>query len=93
MDNRVGIAFINPELNVMSNKRISDNLAVYIQYTGELLAILNRVISTLTSIKHMQSDTRQDIICNIAQTLFRIKRTGIEIIFMWIPAHIGVDGN
>ncbi len=41
----------------------------------------------------MQSDTGQDIILNIAHTISRIENAGIEIKFMWIPAHIGVDGN
>lgn len=38
----------------------------------------------------MQSDTRQDMLLNKAQTIFRIKGAGK---FIWIPAHIGVDGN
>ena len=47
----------------------------------------------LASIKYMQSDTRQDIVLDIAQIIFRIKTAGIEIKRTWIPAHIGVDGN
>lgn len=49
--------------------------------------------SALTSIKYMQSETRQDILSDIVQTIFKIMRAGTEIRFMGIPAHIDVDGN
>lgn len=41
----------------------------------------------------MQLDARQDIMLEIAQTVYRIKRVGVIVKFIWIPAHIGVDGN
>ncbi len=93
LDNRVGIVFIIPELNVMSNKKVSDNLAVYtgtVSYStrSKLEVKLKKVFvdsdssSALTSIKYMQSATRHDIVLDIAQTVFRIKRSGIEIKFM-----------
>ncbi len=88
----------------MSNKRVSDNLAVY---TGELLLALSWIeevksskvligsdsSSALTSIESMQSHTTQDRVPDIAHTISRIKKAGIEMKFMWIPAHIGVDRN
>ncbi|XP_049904182.1 uncharacterized protein LOC126392679 [Epinephelus moara] len=105
--NRVGIAFVVPDLNIVLNKRVNDDLAIY---TGELLAIhmaLNWVhevrpgkvliasdsSSALVSIKHVQSDIRQDIIFEIAHILQGIKRAGVEIKFIWVPAHIGFEGN
>lgn len=39
----------------------------------------------------MQSGLRQDIVIDI--TVFRCKRARIPVKFVWIPAHIGVDGN
>lgn len=106
-DNRVGAAFIIPEINVMLNKRVNDKLSVF---TGEMLAILlalewvensktRKVLigsdssSALNSFKNMQLDVRQDIMLEIAQTVYRIKRVGVIVKFIWIPAHIGVDGN
>jgi len=41
----------------------------------------------------MQSNARQDIVMYIVQAIFRMKRAGVEVKFMSIPAHIGVDGN
>ena len=37
LNDKVGIAFVIPDLNIMRNKRITDKVAVY---TGELMAIL-----------------------------------------------------
>ena len=45
-------------------------------------------VSTLTlSITYMQSDRRHDIVLDIAQMIFRIKRAGIEVKFIWIPTY------
>lgn len=106
-NNRVGAAFIIPELNVMLNKRVSDHLSVF---TGELLAILlalewvennkpSKVLigsdssSAVTRVKNMQSEARQDIMLEITQTVYRINKVGVIVKSIWIPAHIGGDGN
>lgn len=49
--------------------------------------------SALTSFKSMQSKARQDVLLEIAQAVFRIERAGILVKFIWIPAHIGVEGS
>jgi len=106
-NNKVGIAFIIIESEVMKSERVSDGLAVY---TGELLAILLALnwveggrmkklligfdsSSALKSIQQLNSEARLDIILEIAITLQRISRAGKIIYFIWIPAHIGVEGN
>lgn len=102
----VGVAFIIPNLNIMSNEKIRNKLSVII---GEMVAILlalegverkkpNKVSSdsssALTSLKNMQSETRQDILVEIEQTVYRITKAGVNVNFTWIPDHIvGVDGN
>lgn len=97
----MGISFIIPDIGIMSNKRLSDNLAVF---TGELLEILlaltwtestksNKILissdssNALISIKNLQSDIRQDIILEILQTIVRIKKAGTVLQFIWVPAH------
>lgn len=37
LDNRVGVAFVLPDISFVASERITDDLAVY---TGELVAIL-----------------------------------------------------
>ncbi len=46
--------------------------------------------STLISIKSISSKNMQDCIYEI---LFRLQRVNVIIVFMWIPAHIGIKGN
>lgn len=107
LDNRVGVAFVLPDISYMASARITDGLAVY---TGELVAILMALTwvedaplgrylvcsdssSALVSIGNMSSDSRQDIVFEIFHLLYRIKHRGIEVVFLWVPAHVGVDGN
>lgn len=49
--------------------------------------------SALISIKHNQSESRQDIVLEIAHLLQVIGRAGVEAKFIWVPAHIGFEGN
>ncbi|XP_023190356.1 uncharacterized protein LOC111608710 [Xiphophorus maculatus] len=106
-NNQVGIAFIAPDLNVMENKRISDKLTVYTGELMAILIALEWIegigkgkfvicsdsSSALMSIQGMKSEVRQDIIEDIVQVIFRIKKNGSQIKLIWIPAHIGVVGN
>jgi len=41
----------------------------------------------------MKSETRQNILLEIVQAVYRINKVGVIIKFIWIPAHIGVEGN
>uniref|UniRef100_A0A3Q3AL86 Reverse transcriptase domain-containing protein n=1 Tax=Kryptolebias marmoratus TaxID=37003 RepID=A0A3Q3AL86_KRYMA len=107
LTDKVGVAFVIPDLNIMKNKRINDKLTVY---TGELMAILmalewveesreEKVVicsdssSAIISIQEAQSESRQDIIMEIMHVIFRVKNYGSEVRLIWIPAHIGVVGN
>ncbi len=40
-----------------------------------------------------KSTSRQDILYAILQHLYRICRIGVSISFLWVPAHVGVEGN
>ncbi len=48
------------------------------------------ICSALISIKSISSKNRQDCIYEI---LFRLQKVNVIIVFMWIPAHIGIKGN
>lgn len=41
----------------------------------------------------MQSDARHDILLYIAQTIHTTRRARADVTFLWVPAHIGVEGN
>lgn len=49
--------------------------------------------SSLVSIKHNQSESRQDIIVEIAHMLQGIKRAAVEVKSIWVPGHIRYEGN
>lgn len=49
--------------------------------------------SALCSLKSGKSDARQDILYDILQILYRINPLDKNISFLWIPAHVGVEGN
>ncbi|XP_014880361.1 uncharacterized protein LOC106941759 [Poecilia latipinna] len=105
--NKVGIAFIVPQLQIKVGKRISDGVSVY---TGEMLALLLAVqwveevrplksiicsdsSSSLFSLQNNKSDSRPDILIEIQQTLYRINMMGLTVNFVWVPAHHGIKGN
>lgn len=50
-------------------------------------------ISALSSVKSGTSSNRQDVIYEIMSTHSQVIRQGTEVIFMWVPAHIGITGN
>ena len=106
-DTKMGIAYVIPQLNIESAKRINDDLAVY---SAELLAIWMALLwvesnrpkqvviasdssSALTSLKFLHSESRQDIVYDILQLANSLSKSGISTTFIWVPAHIGVGGN
>lgn len=104
---RTAYAFTIPSLQVSINKRTSDYLAVYtveliaiasaLQWVEQVK--LNKVIlcsdssSVLLSIQSFSSRSRQDIVNEIYETLFRLQMLNIIVSFMWVPAHRGIKGN
>lgn len=104
---RIGVAFIVPEFNITIVKRISDNVSVYtvemlaillaVQWIEEIrplrVIICSDSTSSLISLQSSHSDSRADILLEIQQTLYRIQMVGIVVIFLWVPASIGIIGN
>lgn len=105
-DGKIGVFYIVPEFGVKVGKRVNENLSVY---TGEMLAILlalqwveevrplRSVIcsdsGSIASLQYSHSDSREDILMEIRQVLYRIQMMGLIVVFLWIPAHIGVKRN
>lgn len=103
---RTGVAFHIPEKRVGIKKRATDELAVY---TTELIAVLMSLqwvkenghqstvvasdsVAALTSIKSGRS-CRQDILSNIYSIMYELDEEEIQVSFVWVPAHVGVEGN
>ena len=106
-DKRVGVAYVIPELDLAMSSRINNDLAVYTaELVAIWLALLwldsNRYMqaviasdssSALTSIKNSQSETREDLLIEILQLANGLQAAGSKVTFLWVPAHIGVEGN
>lgn len=45
------------------------------------------------SLKSGNSRNREDLVVEILQSLFRIQKMQLMVRFVWVPAHIGVEGN
>ena len=45
------------------------------------------------SLKSFSSNSRQDLIYEIAMSLYRTQQLGLYIKFIWISAHVGVMEN
>ncbi|XP_061925778.1 uncharacterized protein LOC133664840 [Entelurus aequoreus] len=103
---RTGAAVFIPQYKIHIKKRTTDHLSVF---TVELAAIIlglewiegnnhkNTLIvsdswAALTSIKTMKS-CRQDLIFKIHNQLHRMNKRGLAVCFIWVPAHVGIEGN
>ncbi len=57
------------------------------------VAICSDSFSVLNSLISGKSDSRQDILIEILQNLYRICHLRLSADFLWVPAHVGVEGN
>lgn len=104
---RAGAAVYIPASESYIKKRISDNVSVYTTELIAILMALqwieeketnNTVIasdslSALMSIKSGKSLFRSNIINDIFLMLYRMELKGLSTCFLWVPAHVGVEGN
>jgi hypothetical protein len=49
--------------------------------------------SALLSIQNSHSGSRKDILLDILQLASGLQKAGLKFSFLWVPAHIGVEGN
>ncbi len=50
-------------------------------------------VSALLSIKTRAIKTHQDVLCEILLRITGLASQGKEVVFMWVPAHTGIQGN
>jgi ribonuclease HI len=66
-------------------------MAIYKDSSLNKYIILSDSLSSLTGINNMLNPT--DISILIQEKTFEARQKGIEISFLWIPGHCGIDGN
>ena len=105
-NDHVGTGVYIPQFNIKIGKRITDQLSVY---TAEMMAVIIALqwveevrpdsvvvctdsVSALLSLQYMKS-SREDLMLEIYQCIYRLHRIGIAIGFCWVPAHVGIEGN
>ncbi|XP_038157609.1 uncharacterized protein LOC119794224, partial [Cyprinodon tularosa] len=104
---RTAAAVYIPTFKIKIAKRISNHVSVFttevlaiilaLQWIEEVqplrTVICTDSMATLNSLLSGKSETRQDLIFEVLQSLFRIRQLKILVYFLWVPAHVGVDGN
>jgi ribonuclease HI len=107
IDEKVSSAFSIPEFNVNKNYRISDNLTIFTAELNAILLALNWIndvmpnncmilsdsLSVLQAIDNKSSGTRPAMLLELLCTLRQLKSLNINIVFIWIPSHVGLKGN
>ncbi len=102
-----GAAIYIPMTESCIKKRVSDHFSAYTTELLAILLILqwieekeinNTVIasdsfSALTSIRSGRSSFRTDILNEIFLIIYRMESNCISTRFLWVPAHVGVEGN
>ena len=103
---KVGVAFTLLEFQVKVRKRVNNEISVYtgellailvaVQWVEDTrplrLVICSDSSSALKSLQFNHSDSRPDIVIEAQQILYRIQMMGLIVIFVWVPAHIGIRG-
>ena len=88
-------------------KRATDKLGVYTMEIYAVLMALrwveevkpDKVVicvdssSVLKSLQSFRSKCREDLLYHVLQTHSNLIQMGIEMQFMWVPAHVGIEGN
>uniref|UniRef100_A0A8C2KZI6 Uncharacterized protein n=1 Tax=Cyprinus carpio TaxID=7962 RepID=A0A8C2KZI6_CYPCA len=96
-----------PQLKLMNGKRLTDSMsAITAELVAILLALEwveengpgKRIIcsdssAALMALKGRKSEARSDLVVEVLVTLNRVNKMGSTVGFIWVPAHIGVQGN
>lgn len=102
-----GAAFVVQGWNAQAFKRTSNFLSVFtvelyailmaVQWTEQIqnhkVLICSDSVSAINSIGKGSSKSRQDLIYDILLIIRDVKRRGVEISFVWVPAHVGIATN
>ena len=104
---RTGAAFVVPGADYAVYKRAPDKLGVYtmemyavfmaLQWVErekpDKVVVLSDSSSILKSLQSFRSKCREDLMYQVLQLYSQLSQMGVEIQFMWVPAHVGIEGN
>ena len=104
---RVGFAVHIPSLQITQSRRLPNGVSVFTSEMVALIWAVNWVeevrpqqaiicsdsAAALMALQGGRSQVRPDLVCELLTALYRINQTGIRVEFMWVPAHVGVEGN
>lgn len=104
---KTNCAFSVPELKVKVYERVKDHISEYAakimaillasKWTKELkpMHTIRHSYSSaaLSSLKHASLRCRHVIPYDILRFLYRIIKVGIDVMFVWAPAYIGIQGK
>ncbi|XP_041927035.1 uncharacterized protein LOC121690512 [Alosa sapidissima] len=100
-------AFVVQGWNIQTFKRTSNFLSVFtvelyailmaVQWTEQIqtrkVLICSDSVSAINSLGKGLSKSRQDLIYEILLAIRAVKRRGVEMSFLWVPAHVGIRSN
>jgi len=102
-----GAAFVVQKWNTKVFKRISNFLSVFsvelyailmaVQWTDQIqnceVLICCNSVSAINSMGKGTSKSRQDLVYDILLAIRDVKRRGVELSSLWVPAHVGIATN
>ncbi|XP_059147673.1 uncharacterized protein LOC131935300 [Physella acuta] len=106
INEKVGAGFLIPHLNHSKSFRLTDGASIFtaeltailmaLEYTPTTphtsISILSDSLSALQAIKGGEC-CREDIVEEILQKCSELKQRGRSVQMIWIPSHIGIQGN
>ena len=63
------------------------------QVKPDRVVICSDSAAALVALRSRTSRARADLINEVLISLLRVEKVGCEVVFLWVPAHIGVEGN
>ena len=104
---KAGFAFVIPKLGVSVSKRLSVGVSVFttelmaimwaLKWVEEVkpsqVVICSDSASVLMSMEEGKLGARSDLMVELLVLLYKIERAKGDVGFVWVPAHVGVEGN
>ena len=106
--NKTAAAFCIPKINVTKKYRLTDDTKIHTaelvaikeslnwiieNKTRDKFIILSDSLSALQTIKAECSNSRPNLLLQILTIIGEINKQESDVVFAWIPSHVGIPGN